>query len=192
MSQNLYFIMSYKKNLHHGTRLRDNLIRMGIEKENIIIVLGYDLNLPETYKDKHPKLTKSKVCFHNFFDFILPLMLDSKKDCYYLEDHTIVYDNPDNYPKINKMVWLGFMKRLSDYIVGAHLVFLHKDLIKLIYDNRKNYRPCYMDRFFKKIGEDNDVLQIDKSITQIVPHFSLGLQKIRNNPKNKYFKFTLF
>ena len=49
-----------------------------------------------------------------------------------------------------------------------------------------------MDRFFKKIGEDNDVLQIDKSITQIVPHFSLGLQKIRNNPKNKYFKFTLF
>ena len=114
-------------------------------------------------------------------------MVKSGRNCYYLEDHTVVYDNPEKYPKKNKMVWLGFMKRLSDYIVGAHLVYLHKDLIKEMDNEKDSYRPCYIDRLFKNIGEKKGYLQIDKSITQIVEHYSLALKKTRKNPRNKYF-----
>ena len=81
------------------------------------------------------------------------------------------------------------MKRLSDYIVGAHLVFLHKDLIKEMDAEKETYRPSYIDRLFKKIGEEKGYLQIDKSLTQIVEHYSLALKKTRKNPRNKHFIF---
>ena len=189
MSSDLYFINSYKRNKHQALRLKRNLVKLGIKSKNIKIVYGYDLKYPETYQHKHPNLKKSKLVFHNFFDFIFPKMVKSGQNCYYLEDHTVVYDNPEKYPKKKKMVWLGFMKRLSDYIVGAHLVFLHKDLIKEMNDEKDSYRPSYIDRLFKKIGEEKGYLQIDKSITQIVEHYSLALKKTRKNPRNKHFIF---
>jgi len=184
---NLYFINSYKRNEKQAIRLKDNLVKMGVNRTNIKIIYGYDLTKPEIWKKKHPKLTKQKLVFHNFFDFILPEMLKSGKNAYYLEDHTVVYDNPDKYPKDNKLVWLGFMKRLKDYIVGAHLVYLDKDLIKELDRDKAKYRPAYIDRFFKNLAEKKGYLQIDKSITKIIEHFSLALGKVRKNPKNKYF-----
>tara|TARA_R110000796_G_scaffold95853_2_gene201280 strand:- start:102 stop:662 length:561 start_codon:yes stop_codon:yes gene_type:complete len=177
----LYFINSYERNNHHAIRLKDNLISLGIKNKNIKIINGYDIKL-------NPEIKKTKICFLNFFHFILPEMIDSKKNCYYLEDHTIVCDNPEKYEKNNKLVWLGFMKRLSNYIVGAHLVFLHKDLIQELNDEKDSYTPQHIDRFFKSIGEKKEYLQIDYSITKIVEHHSLDLNKIRKNPKNKYFK----
>jgi hypothetical protein len=189
MSGDLYFINSYKRNKSQALRLKRNLIEEGIKSKNIKIVYGYDLKKPKTYIDKYPKMDKTKLVFHNFFDFILPKMVKSGRNCYYLEDHTVVYDNPEKYKKRNKMVWLGFMKRLSDYIVGAHLVFLHKDLIKEMNEEKDTYRPSYIDRLFKTIGEKKGYLQIDKSITQIVEHYSLALKKTRKNPRNKHFIF---
>jgi hypothetical protein len=189
MSGDLYFINSYKRNKHHAYRLKKNLIRVGVKSKNIKIVYGYDLKKPETYKEKYKNLSGSKLVFHNFFDFIFPKIVKSGKNCYYLEDHTEVFDNPEKYKKNNKMVWLGFMKILSDYIVGAHLVFLHKDLIKEMNEEKHTYRPSYIDRLFKNIGDKKGYLQIDKSITQIVEHYSLALNKTRKNPKNKHFIF---
>tara|TARA_R110000744_G_scaffold359430_1_gene466745 strand:+ start:189 stop:764 length:576 start_codon:yes stop_codon:yes gene_type:complete len=176
----LYFINTFKRNLHQAERLKLNLINYGIKEEHIFLVLGYDLK-------ENKNISKSKLCFHNFFDFILPKMFTTNSNCYYLEDHTEIYDNPEKYKKDNKLVWLGFMKKMSHYIVGAHLVFLHKDLIKLLHGNKENYRPCYIDRFFRNIGLKYNFLQIDKSITKIVPHHSLALNKIRTNPINKHF-----
>ena len=101
--EDIYFINSYKRNNHHAIRLRDNLKSLGIKNKNIKIINGYDLQL-------NPQIKKTKLCFLNFFHFILPEMINSKKNCYYLEDHTIVCDNPDKYEKNNKLVWLGFIK----------------------------------------------------------------------------------
>tara|TARA_R100001369_G_scaffold81502_2_gene112520 strand:+ start:6959 stop:7507 length:549 start_codon:yes stop_codon:yes gene_type:complete len=179
--ENLYCINSFERNYNHGLRLKQNLIDLGIEPNNIIIILGYDLK-------NNPQFKKNTICFYNFKDFILPKMLESGRNCYYLEDHTIIYDNPEKYDKNNKMVWLGFMKRLKDYIVGAHLVYFDKDLIKEMNDEIDLYRPCYIDRLFRNIGEKKGYLQIENSITKIVEHYSLALGKIRKNPYNKYFK----
>ena len=179
--EDLYFINSYEKNKHQALRLKENLKSLGIKEKNIKIINGYDLQL-------NPQIKKTKICFLNFFHFILPEMINSKKNCYYLEDHTIVCDNPEKYEKNNKLVWLGFMKRLSDYIVGSHLVFLHKDLLLELNDEKDSYRPQHLDRFFKGIGEKKGYLQIENSITKIIEHQSLNLNAIRKNPKNKYFK----
>ena len=179
--EDIYFINSFLRNKHQALRLQENLKSLGIKEKNIKIIYGYDLQL-------NPNLKKNNLCFYNFFHFILPEMLNTKKNCYYLEDHTVVYDNPNKYEKNNKLVWLGFMKILSNYIVGAHLVFLHKELLIELNEEKETYRPQHIDRFFKSIGEKKGYLQIKNSITQIVEHFSLDLNRIRKNPKNKYFK----
>ena len=183
----VYYILTIESNIDNAYRLKKNLLDLNILEKNIIIVLGYSYTNPETYIDKYPDMKKSKIVFHNFMDFILPKMYESKKNCYYLEDHTIVFENPGKFEKKNKLVWLGFMKRLSNYIVGAHLVYLDKELIKELYENRSGYRPTYIDRFFRKIGMEKNYLYIDKSITQIVEHYSFSLNKVRKNPYNKYF-----
>lgn len=188
--EDLYFILTIESNINNANRLKKNLMDLNILEKNIQIIIGYTFTDQESYMDKYPNMKKSKIVFHNFMDFILPKMYESKQNCYYLEDHTIVYENPGNFPKNNKLVWLGFMKRLSNYIVGAHLVYLEKDLIKEIYENKKSYRPTYIDRFFRKIGIEKNYLQIDKSITKIVEHYSINLNKIRKNPYNKYFYKT--
>ena len=183
----VYYILTIESNIDNAYRLKKNLLDLNILEKNIIIVLGYSYTNPETYIKKYPHMKKSKIVFHNFMDFILPKMYESKKNCYYLEDHTIVFENPGKFEKKNKLVWLGFMKRLSNYIVGAHLVYLDKELIKELYENRGGYRPTYIDRFFRKIGMEKNYLYIDKSITQIVEHYSFSLNKVRKNPYNKYF-----
>ena len=181
-----YFINTFKRNLHQAERLKQNLLEYGIKEENIFIIEGYDLL-------ENPHIKRSKLCFRNFFDFMLPKMIETNSNCYYLEDHTIICDNPENYEKNNLIVWLGFMKKLKDYIVGAHLVFLHKDLIKTLEENKETFNPSHIDSFFMKYGLKNNILQIDKSITQIVPHYSLSLSRvkdtIRQNPINKDFIF---
>ena len=178
---NIYFINSYERNNHHALRLKDNLKSLGVKNKNIKIINGYDIKL-------NPKIKKTQICFLNFFHFILPEMIDSKKNCYYLEDHTIVCDNPDKYIKSNKIVWLGFMKRLSNYTVGSHLIYLDKDILQELNDEKDSYRPQHLDRFFKNLGEKKEYLQIGNSITKIIEHQSLNLNEIRKNPKNKYFK----
>ena len=179
--EDLYFINSFKRNEFQALRLKENLESLGINEKNIKIIYGYDLEL-------NPKIKKNELVFLNFFHFILPEMINSKKNCYYLEDHTIVCDNPEKYQKNNKMVWLGFIKKLSNFIVGAHLIYLDKDLIKELEEEKDSYKPQHIDRFFKTIGENKGYLQIDNSITQIVEHHSINLNTIRKNPKNKHFK----
>ena len=74
--EDIYFINSYERNNHHAIRLRDNLKSLGIKNKNIKIINGYDLQL-------NPQIKKTKLCFLNFFHFILPEMINSKKNCYY-------------------------------------------------------------------------------------------------------------
>ena len=77
-----------------------------------------------------------------------------------------------------------------------HAIRLKDNLISLGIKNKNikiingydSYTPQHIDRFFKSIGEKKEYLQIDYSITKIVEHHSLDLNKIRKNPKNKYFK----
>ena len=179
--EDLYFINSFKRNEFQALRLKENLESLGIKEKNIKIIYGYDLQL-------NPKIKKNELVFLNFFHFILPEMINSKKNCYYLEDHTVVFDNPEKYEKTNKMVWLGFMKKLSNFIVGGHLIYLDKELLIEFEEEKDSYRPQHLDRFFKTIGEKKGYLQIDNSITQIVEHHSLNLNTIRKNPTNKHFK----
>ncbi len=183
----LYFILTIESNIENANRLKQNLIDLNVLEKNIIIVFGYDFTKPDTYIHKYPTLKKSKIVFHNFMDFILPKMYESKKNCYYLEDHTIVFENPDYFPKLNRLVWLGFYRKLSHYIVGAHLVYLDKELIKELYRDKDRYRAMYIDRFFRKIGLEKNCLEIDKSITKIVEHYSITINKVRSNINNKYF-----
>ena len=168
-----YFINSYKKNHPEATKVQENLIELGIDKKDITIVNGYDI--------KENGMLMSKVCFHNFFDKILP---NVKEDMYYLEDNTIIYENPEYFPKYKMVHWLGFINILKDYIVGAHLVYLSKEMIEEI--RHGTYTPTHIDRFFRKLGKEYG-MEIKKSITKVRPHYSQTIGKIRNWDNKKHF-----
>ena len=170
-----YFINSYKKNHPEATKVQENLIELGIDKKDITIIDGYNI--------VDIGMIPSKVCFHNFFDKILPFV---KEDVYYLEDDVKIYENPEYFPKYHMIHWLGFSKILKDYIVGAHLVYLSKEMVDELKKNQSKYIPQHLDRFFRTIGLQYG-MEIQKSITKEIPHYSHNIGKIRISSNNHFF-----
>ena len=111
----IFFIMSYWKDLPKAHLVKKNLEQLGIEEESIFIIDGYD----------HKQINKivSHALWKGFLDFIVPKVLEKKKNFYYIESHTIIYENPRYFPKYKPIHWLGFLKNWSHYIVGSHLVY---------------------------------------------------------------------
>tara|TARA_R110000803_G_C11963767_1_gene319008 strand:- start:1018 stop:1599 length:582 start_codon:yes stop_codon:yes gene_type:complete len=182
---NKFFICSYKENFHNANKVKQNLIELDVKEKDIIIVDGY--NCEKT------NISPRVVCYYNFFDKIVPMVKTLKCNMYYIEDNTIIYENPNYFPKFKPIHWLGFIdnKVERNFINGSHLVYISYEIIKNIM--YYNYFPTGIERLFCEIGQNTNPLkktikrsteytgiEIDKSITQIRPHFSRYLKKHRN------------
>lgn len=74
---------------------------------------------------------------------------------------------------INKPTWLGYKKKLSDYIVGNFLIYIpikYFDEFKLKVMAQK--RLLLSDRFFTKLVNKGWLELYNKSIAQEIPHYS--------------------
>lgn len=175
----IFIIMSYWADLPKANIVKNNLIQLGIEEESIFIIEGYD----------HKELGKivSHTIFQAFMDFVVPMVIEKKKNFYYIESNTIIYENPRYFPKYEPIHWLGFLKHWKHYIVGSHLVFFDfKIFMEKIYPTIKKEKPQHIDRLIRKWGLKYG-MEIDKSITQIMPHYSYNLGKIRVGKMNHHF-----
>jgi hypothetical protein len=82
-----------------------------------------------------------------------------------------------NYP-----IWLGYKKKLSNYIVGNFLLYFpiqYLDKLKEYFDNQK--RLVYSDRFFTKLYFDGFIKLKNKSIADEIEHYSSVKKNIRES-----------
>ena len=182
--KNIFFICSYKENYSSAMLVKQNLIELEVNEKDIIIIDGY--NCVKT------GISPRIVCWYNFFDKIVPIVKKLKCNMYYIEDNTIIYENPNYFPKFAPIHWLGFIdnKDERNFINGGHLVYLSYEVIKNIM--YYNYLPTGIERLFCSIGQNTNPskknilrsteytgIEIDKSITQIRPHYSQLIKKER-------------
>ena len=81
---------------------------------------------------------------------------------------------------LQQPTWLGYKKKLSNYIVGNFLIYIpstHFKEFKNYIDNQK--RLLYSDRFFTKLYF-NDWLNLhNKSVASEIVHYSNVLNAVR-------------
>jgi len=74
---------------------------------------------------------------------------------------------------IKEPTWLGYKKKLSDYIVGNFLVYIpikfYPEFRELVLNQK---RKIYSDRFFTRLYFNNWLKLNDKSIAEEIPHHS--------------------
>lgn len=178
-NDSIFLIMTYWKDLPKANKVKINLIQLGIEEESIFIVEGYD----------HKKINKDVriAIYKGFMEKVIPLVLEKKKNFYYVESNSIIYENPRYFPKYEPIHWLGFLKKMKHFIVGAHLVYFdYNSFMEKIYLNIEKSIPQHIDGLIRKWGLKYG-MEIDKSITQIMPHYSYNIGKIRVSKMNHHF-----
>ena len=79
-------------------------------------------------------------------------------------------------------IWLGYKKKLSNYIVGNFLLYFpikYLDPLKYYFDTQK--RLLYSDRFFTKLYFDGFIKLKNKSIADEIEHYSSVKKNIRSS-----------
>lgn len=78
---------------------------------------------------------------------------------------------------IKEPTWLGYKKKLSDYIVGNFLIYIpikfYPEFRELVLNQK---RKIYSDRFFTRLYFDNWLKLSDKSVAHEMPHYSNVLE----------------
>ena len=107
-----------------------------------------------------PKIDKIKNIIDGFF---------------LIEGDVLIDINYNDFLKMNitEPTWLGYKKKLYDYIVGNFLIYIpieYFEEFKVLVDNQK--RKIYSDRFFTKLYFDGWLKLHNKSIVNEIPHYS--------------------
>tara|TARA_Y100000114_G_scaffold47584_1_gene43378 strand:+ start:3370 stop:3924 length:555 start_codon:yes stop_codon:yes gene_type:complete len=172
MENSIFVVMCYELDYENALLVKQNLQELGIEESDIHIIIG----------DNHKKIGKtvSYTLHQNFVNKVIPFVLEQKKNFYYVEANTIIFENPRYFPKYEPIHWLGFIHKWNHYIVGSHLVYFDFEKFKEMIRYINKLYIQHLDRLFKNLGEKYG-MEIDKTITQIRPHFSNNKQKIRKN-----------
>tara|TARA_R110002153_G_scaffold273354_2_gene444070 strand:+ start:536 stop:1090 length:555 start_codon:yes stop_codon:yes gene_type:complete len=119
-----------------------------------------------------PKIEKIKNNINGFF---------------IIEGDVKININYDEFLKMNitKPTWLGYKKKLKNYIVGNFLIYIpihFFEEFKLEFTEQK--RLIFSDRFFTKLVKKNWLVLSDKSVVEEIPHHSNILNKWTNGKKS--------
>ena len=158
----MIIILTIKRRMYLALKTKKSLIDVGVPRENIYIIEGYDrLDYPDM---KRPHL----LLIEAFFDKWLPVALDLNEHCYYVECGTLFKENPYNIEKqFNKINWLGYIRHNKSYTTGTKCLYIPRQIIQLLYyepPEKKKYG--HIDRVIRNYGEERDILFIlERSIT---------------------------
>jgi len=157
----LYIINTIESRNIQYTKTYNQLIALGVDKENIIIDYGY------TQKDR-PCKKPYHVIHYNFFERILPMVIDRKEDLVYLEDSVKplqkVEDIEIDAQKIN---WLGYIFNNPSFTCGVKMVYIPYEICVDLLDKKDIYRPQYIDRLIRNYGIKHNCLKIDKNYIKL-------------------------
>jgi len=153
-----FYIITKVKRKMLANLTRYSLHNVGlIPEKNIKFLKGYD------YDTDFPELKKRyALIIRAFKDKFLPIALeDAKKGigAWWVEDGTRFTGHPRVVDK-TKINWLGYIKRMSHYIVGSKCVYFPASIIKELYAIRDTIKDQHIDRFIKNWGEKNNKLYV--------------------------------
>jgi len=81
-----------------------------------------------------------------------------------------------------KPIWLGYKKKLSDYIVGNFLLYFPIEYLDELNDHFQNKKKLvYSDRFFTNLFNKNFINLKEKSIASEIEHYSKVKKGIRKS-----------
>tara|TARA_R110000765_G_scaffold245757_1_gene347872 strand:- start:3453 stop:3974 length:522 start_codon:yes stop_codon:yes gene_type:complete len=101
---------------------------------------------------------------------------------YIIEGDVTIHLSYEIVEKINltRPTWLGYKKKLSNYIVGNFLIYIpitHFQEFKELLNNQKQL--IYSDRFFTKLYQSKWLDLFHKSLATEIPHYSNVLGNFR-------------
>lgn len=79
-------------------------------------------------------------------------------------------------------IWLGYKKRLSNYVVGNFLLYFPRSHFSELEKHFLNQKKLiFSDRFFTKLVDKNFIKLKDKSIATEIEHYSMVFKGIRKS-----------
>ena len=138
-----FFMITYKDNMKFAKETQKVLKKdWGISSK---IIMGYKI-------DKK-KYTHTNVIFHGILDKLLPVMLRSKCNAYYIEDDVRFTSHPLHIPK-KDVVWSvyrrGSLLNKNATITGSQAIYLSKKAQKLLMKHMEKTNPIQIDGYFSR------------------------------------------
>ncbi len=141
--------------------------------------LGYN-NLTVTPDNYNTDIIPARHCgFQHIKEITVPKieMIKDSITGFFICEGDVLINEDYTYDKFleekhRKPIWLGFKKKLSNYIVGNFLIYIpikYFTEFKILISNQKN---VYSDRFFTKLVKSNWLSLRDESVATEIPHTS--------------------
>ena len=154
-------ILTIKRRMHLANATKQSLLDLEVDEDQIHIIEGYDKEDYQGMIHPHHLVTKA------FMDLVLPYAIFKHTPIFYTECGVLFNENPFKISvEENRINWLGYIRNLKWYIVGAKLIYLPLSIMKDI----KNKPPpmSHIDRMIRNYGRNNDCLiVVDKSYTYL-------------------------
>ena len=142
------YILSYKGNESMAKRLEKDLKEKGFPHVKIVYA-------PDMSKSG---MKRSKVVFHTFREFLLPLLEKSKRDNIVFEDDADIYSPYSKYKELakkfpmNRISWWKkeTSKGIPSFLAGSTIVSYKKSFIPKLAEVMKKKTPQHIDGFLTK------------------------------------------
>ena len=155
-------ILTIERRMNLAQATKQSLLDVGVLEEQIEIIKGYD-------KDNYPDMKRPYLLVvMAFFNWVLPYAIDNNTSIFYTECGTLFNENPFELLIIkDKINWLGYLRNMKHYIVGAKLIYFPLSIIKEMNSLEKKPR-AHIDRAIRNYGLKHDCLIVaDKSHTTL-------------------------
>tara|TARA_S200002703_G_scaffold67100_1_gene58287 strand:- start:10750 stop:11454 length:705 start_codon:yes stop_codon:yes gene_type:complete len=171
-----YYIITTPSRKMLAQLTRYSLHNVGLVPENqIYFIKGYN------YETDFPELKKRyALLIRAFKDKFLPKAIkDAEKGLgsWWVEDGTRFTGHPKVVDK-TKINWLGYIKRMSHYIVGSKCLYFPASVIKELYAQRDSIKDQHIDRFIKNWGERNNKLYVAPTSITYLQTYSSATDKV--------------
>jgi len=154
-------ILSIERRKDLALKTFESLLDCGVPKEKIKIIYGYD-------KLNYPEIKPFHLVPKALFELIIPQTIG---DIFYVECGTKFKENPLNIEiDKQKINWLGYVRILKNYIVGAKCIYLPR----IILEDLKNIKKyTHIDKMIMNYGiKNNNLLVSENSIVNFYKYES--------------------
>ena len=195
MSNKLYpidYITYYKRN---GKLPNEVNKSMKLTKKNGFHILGGNQKGPLWTPDSY-KVPEDVKAYHAGFKHMKEITMPKIKKYreknpnmkgFFIAEGDLCVNKDYNFEtflkeKHKKPVWLGYKKKLSNYIAGNFLLYFPVKYIDTL-DNyfQKQTRLVYSDRFFTKLYDSGFIKLRKKSIADEIEHYSSVIKNVRDS-----------
>ena len=154
-------ILTIKRRMHLAEATKQSLLDNGVDEDQIHIIHGFDKNDYNGMKNPHTLVARA------FLQLVIPYALEKHTPIFYTECGVLFNENPFKISiEEDRINWLGYIRNMKWYIVGAKLIYFPLKIMRDIDTN--HVRLAHIDRLIRNYGKEYDCLVVaDKSYTYL-------------------------